>query len=455
MERLDETGIRQVAQFILKHVAVKIVSYEFILEHLFGCDAHSHLPGKLFARPEALLIWTQELTAYSSRHHPLMKWEDMKSEDLQYKFWTFVADPYRGPLSKLGLFPKQSLQYLEWLVEQIPLQDIPMSFLTALFRRIRSEDFLPYAEASQQEGLKRLAAYHAASLPWERTFWLDYLNSTEPEPHLKEMFEKVQPWRRGRRLDVVNEETLRWAFAGLDYPDALPFEWGDWGFEGQFYGEKAPTVAALIVNRPFTASVRIQGSDRSTSVEFLPSRSEADIGFGHVAELTYHMMGFRDVIYPISAEGFLESQSVQIYRMIAEGRLVGMLFLVSIVSPEENTYRHLAVHLMPRSLWNADMDSLLEAIEGPLSQIAEEEGYDTLLLHEHDGDTSKELLLHAGPLKEAMRRRYSNGDGWPDPDGGGGYGLVGFRNNRYSRDIFYDLAADNLIFLVISSPLTT
>lgn len=387
---LLETSSRRLAETTLE----RILS-EGLLEDPFATPLNGQLARELFPNPDAALAWIQEMTEYAY----LEKGSNLSREVRDELQWYLMDSAEMFEL--LGDHASQSLQYVAWLTERLPLLDLPLELLPFVFCRIRPCDLTAYAEMSHREDLRKLAAYYAASLPWERTFWLDYLASQNPETYLKEMFEKVQPWRHGRRLDDVNDENLRWAYAGLDHPWMLPFDcrWDRFSFKRSF-----PNIRpeAPFLDHPFSAEVRLRQSNASVTVDFLPSSSEADSYMGHVSEVTGDMVTINDGQME-SCEEILRQKDFQFYRMIAEGRLVGVLYLEQI-EDDAKGIRQLIVSLHPRTFWEVDLESLLDAVEGPLTEIREHKGYDRVLL---SAGYCQSYSVHDDPLVESMERRYS------------------------------------------------
>lgn len=118
-------------------------------------------------------------------------------------------------------------------------------------------------------------------------------------------------------------------------------------------------------------------------VEFLPSSTQADKYFGYVAEDC--TKGKTDAI---------ARKDFQIYRMVAEGRLVGVAYVQKIKTGWFK--KSLVVALQPRSFWEVDQDFLLQTMEANFARLAKAEGYDkVLMMNDGNQQSNRQDMLAA------------------------------------------------------------
>jgi hypothetical protein len=139
-----------------------------------------------------------------------------------------------------------------------------------------------------------------------------------------------------------------------------------------------------------TALARLkQELGQEVDVEFIPSASQTDRAFGHVAEdCNKDSDRQMDVIY---------RADFQRNRMISRGRLVGMHYLQK---GELGGKRVLVTGIQPRSRWKVDPMSLLLAIEHELARVAAMRGDDLVLLMK---DTHQQS--NRSDMLDAIKRR--------------------------------------------------
>jgi len=383
-------------------------------DHLTRLFDQAHELALPFRHSYSLLIFSQELTRYVL----LDRKQDDTDAARDFKFGLA-----RCTLPYLADDPGQALPYVAWLVERIPLPDLPIAFFPLVFSRIRPRDFSRFAEKTSSADLKRLAGYYASSLPWEKTFWNGYLESPEPEAYLKETFEKVQPWRRGAVPTELTDEALRWVYAGLDHPEDLPFDVFREEYRYTASKEGISFPEKVFLDRPFTVEVRLKDPDRIVKAECLPCKTAAEAFVAHVSEEQDRMDwdSRRDAI-----EELLKTKRFQFWRIVAEGRLAGMIYAEWCLhtreggdpNTDDDNARLLMFGIRPRSTWPVDLDSLLDGIAGSLRDIAQEEGYGWLAM----GATHPSYTgVHARALETAIKARFPR----EFPEGWGVYFMYG------------------------------
>jgi hypothetical protein len=134
---------------------------------------------------------------------------------------------------------------------------------------------------------------------------------------------------------------------------------------------------------------RIKGEPvNETWVEFIPSKSQADRYFGYVAEDCNKTRG-----------AVVDKKDFQIYRMITDGRLSGVIYLQR---AKLEDMKVLVLALQPRPFWSVDHSALLKAVEEHLGRIAVEEGYEAVLLMQSKHQQSNRQDM----LEAIFKRKY-------------------------------------------------
>jgi hypothetical protein len=119
------------------------------------------------------------------------------------------------------------------------------------------------------------------------------------------------------------------------------------------------------------------------AVEFIPSKNAADRFFGYVGE---------DCTKPKGEA--IERRDFQLYRMISNDRLVGMLYLQK--KRVGWFEKALVIAIQPRSFWEVDQRSLLRAVEENLSKVARAEGFEyVFLMNSRNQQSNRQDMLAA------------------------------------------------------------
>ncbi len=129
-------------------------------------------------------------------------------------------------------------------------------------------------------------------------------------------------------------------------------------------------------------------SGERTTVEFIPSKSQADQFIGYMCE---------DCTKESKA---ILRDDFQIYRMISNRRPVGALYVQKAVLDEKNA---LVIVIQPRLFWTVDHSDLLEVIERRIGQAAKANGYDYALLMAKDAQQSNRPDMKAAIAERNYR----------------------------------------------------